>query len=105
MKRLSEAEYLATLAEPMKRVPEETNAPFDFWEYFDAIPKSDFENNEDIGSVTYVWNHPDGRYQHVLIDCTDPNVFMTLVLDLTTKCVLGHRLVDLNHEYGLQRNK
>ena len=29
---------------------------------------------------------------------------MVLVLDLDTRTVLGHRLLDLNQEYGLERD-
>jgi len=29
------------------------------------------------------------------------NVFMVLVLDLGERAVIGHRLLDLNQEYGL----
>jgi hypothetical protein len=41
--QLSEAEYLATLSEPMKRLSSDAEVPFDFWDYFDAIPSADFE--------------------------------------------------------------
>lgn len=103
MKKLSEAEYLATLAEPMKRLSSDSAAPFDVWDYFDAIPQSDFEHHDcSAGSVTYVWEHPTGSFQHVLVDSEDKNVFMVLVLDIASHTVLGHRLVDLNREYGLE---
>jgi hypothetical protein len=104
MKQLSEAEYLATMAEPMKRLSADGGAPVDFWLYFDCSPAADFEQHDcSAGSVTYVWEHPAGRYQHVLVDCEDKNVFMVLVLDVHSREVLGHRLLDLNREYGLTR--
>jgi hypothetical protein len=104
MKQLSEAEYLATLAEPMKRLDSDAQAPFEFWDYFDAIPQSDFRGHDcSAGSVTYVWGHPSGRFQHVLVNSEDKNVFTVLVLDVGNCCVLGHRLLDLNREYGLTR--
>src|SRR5688572_24890648 len=104
MKQLSEAEYLATMAEPMKRLGSDAGAPFEFWDYFDAIPQSDFEGHDcSAGSVTYVWEHPTGGFQHVLVDSEDKNVFMVLVLDIPSGRVLGHRLLDLNSEYGLTR--
>jgi hypothetical protein len=104
MKQLSETEYLATMAEPMKRLASEDEAPFLFWDYFDAIPSADFEGHDcSAGTVTYVWQHPLGLFQHVLVDSEDKNVFMVLVLDLASRRVLGHRLLDLNQEYGLKR--
>jgi hypothetical protein len=53
--------------------------------------------------MTYVLQHPTGRFQHVLVDSEDKNVFMVLVLDIAGSSVLGHRLLDLNREYGLTR--
>jgi hypothetical protein len=104
MKQLSEAEYLATMAEPMKRLGSDAGVPFAFWDYFDAIPEPDFEGHDcSAGSVTYVWEHPSGSYQHVLVDSEDKNVFMVVVLDIASRSVLGHRLVDLNRKYGLTR--
>ncbi|HEX9833048.1 MAG TPA: hypothetical protein VGA66_08200 [Mycobacterium sp.] len=104
MKQLSEAEYLATMADPMKQLSADGGAPVDFWPYFDSIPPADFEQHDcSAGSVTYVWEHPTGRYQHVLVDSEDKNVFMAIVLDLHRRDVLGHRLLDLNREYGLTR--
>ena len=103
MKQLSEAEYLATIAEPMKRLPSDAEAPFDFWDYFESIPFSDFEqHNCSARVVTYVWEHPTGCYQHVLVDSENKNVFMVVVLAISNQKVLGHRLLNLNQEYGLE---
>jgi hypothetical protein len=105
MKQLSEAEYLATVEVPMKRLAADAEPPFELWDYFDAIPQSDFEGHDcSAGSVTYVWEHPTGRYQHVLVSSEDKNVLMVLVLNIVRRSVFGHRLLDLNNEYGLTRN-
>jgi hypothetical protein len=102
MKQLSETEYLATMAEPMRRLSPDDGAPFPFWDYFDAIPSADFDGHDcSAGSVTYVWEHPMANFQHVLIDSEDHNVFMVLVIDMAACQVLGHRLLDLNQEYGI----
>ena len=88
----------------MKQLPSHAETPFPFWPYFDAIPSVDFEGHDcSEGAVTYVYEHPNGNYQHVLVNSEDKNVFMILVLDLTSRSVLGHRLLDLNQEYGLER--
>jgi hypothetical protein len=99
--QLSETEFLATMAEPMKRMSSDGNSPVKFGDYFDAIPTSDFCGHDcSSGSVTLVWEHPKGLYQHVLINSEDKNVFMVIVLDLANRTVLGHRLLDLNKLYG-----
>ena len=76
--------------------------PFDFWPYFDSIPAADFEGHDcSAGAVTYVYRHPSGRFEHVLVDSEDRNVFMVLVLDRDAQTVVGHRLLDLPRLYGL----
>jgi hypothetical protein len=100
---LSQAEFLATLGEPMTAVSPGEDAPFDLWPYFEAIPAADFEGHDcSEESVTNVIREPSGRYVHVLVNSEDPNVFMVLVLDLSIGRVYGHRLLDLNREYGLE---
>ncbi len=86
----------------MKLLSEAAEAPFGFWDYFEAIPLEDFAgHNCSAGEVNYVWEHPEGRFQHVLVNSEDKNVSMVLVLDLLNRQVPGHRLLDLNEEYGL----
>jgi hypothetical protein len=101
MAMLSEAEFKATFALPMKRLPLEAEPPFDFWPYFDSIPGNDFAGHECHGDVTYVWEDAVGRFQHVLFNSEDANVFMALVLDVHSQAVMGHRLLDFNELYAL----
>ncbi len=100
MKKLTQDEFLATLAAPMIEVPLDAPPPFEFWNYFDEIPKADFDGL-DCGdeSVTYAWNHPDGTFQHVLVDSNRENAFMVLVLDLKKNRVYGHRVLTVSDEY------
>ena len=102
MKRLSESDFQVTFAAPMQRLRGEAAPPFDFWPYFDAIPPADFEGYDcAAGRVTHVYRHPGGRYEHVLVDSSDPDVFMVLVLDRQARQVVGHRLLNLPALYGL----
>jgi hypothetical protein len=103
MPLLSREEYLTTLHSPMSRVMADESPSIDFWTYFDAIPAKDFEGFDcSAGEVTYAWRDATGRYEHVLVNSTEPNVFMALILDRTNMCVIGHRLLNLNFEYGLR---
>ncbi len=75
----------------MQRVPVDAKPPCDFWNYFEKIPTSDFEGYDcSAGSVSYAWKDPSGRFQHVLIDSPDKDVFMVIVIDLEYLAVLGH---------------
>src|SRR5262245_31898610 len=101
--RLSEAEYSDAFQAPMRRVTADEGPPFDFWPYFHFIPKADFEGHDcTAGKVHWVYQHPAGRYEHVLVSSENKNIFMVLVLDRKDRVVVGHRLLDLIKEYGLE---
>lgn len=86
----------------MLRVGSDETAPFDFWDYFNAIPEVDFKGCDcSDGSVDYVYRDEGGQYEHVLINSNRQSLYMVLVLDLANARVVGHRLLDLNDEYGL----
>jgi hypothetical protein len=97
----SEDQFKATLGSPMKRLSSGAEPLFDFWHYFDAIPDDDFSGHRCVGDVTYVWEDPTCRFQHVLFNSQDVNDFMVLVLDVSTRSVTGHRLLNINALYGL----
>lgn len=102
MPRLSKEEYLATFGRPMQNAKPGDEPPFDFWDYFDQIPPSDFEEYDcSEGEVDIVYREPTGRFEHVLVKSDVQNVFMVLVLHRQEHNVVGHYLLNLNQEYGL----
>ncbi|MEU7997315.1 hypothetical protein AB0B83_18535 [Micromonospora sp. NPDC049060] len=104
MRLLTAEEFTATIGTPPAPVDVDESAPFDFWPYFDAIPREDLGGHDfSDEEVTHVWQMPDGTHQHVLIACDTPNVFLALVLDLRTASVAGHHVLDLNQIYGLSQ--
>jgi len=102
MKRLSKTEFKATFGNPMTRQREKAEPPFDFWPYVNSLPKEEFGKFDfSDGQVDYAYRDASGRYEHVLVNCEDKNVFLVLVLDLETRDVYGHRVLNLNEEYAL----
>ncbi|MBK1833957.1 hypothetical protein [Roseibacillus ishigakijimensis] len=104
MKKLDEAAFRKTSGgSGMIRVKINEGPPFDFWPYVEAIPEEDFNGYDcSEGRVEWVWRSEDSRFEHVLISTAeDVNVFMAVVLDRTHSVVVGHRLLDLNTEYGV----
>jgi hypothetical protein len=84
-------------------MPAEEGPPFDFWPYFDLIPEADFEGHDcSAGKVRWVYQDPTARYEHVLVSSENKDIFMVLVLDRKNGVVLGHRLLNLLKEYGLE---
>lgn len=101
MRRLTEDEYKSTMSQP-RRVGLEEEPPFDFWQYFDDIPRDDWDGHDfSAGTVSYAYEMSGGRWQHVLVESPDKNVNLVLVLDLVEHQVHGHHLLDLNRLYGL----
>jgi hypothetical protein len=99
---LTADEYRATMGSQPRAVGQDDAPPFDFWPYFADIPVEDFGGHDfSAGEVTNAWITQVGSFEHVLIRCDTPNVFLVLVLDLRATTVMGHHLLDLNELYGL----
>ena len=103
MPLLSREQFIATIGDSRSRATEEDEPPFDFWPYFKRIPLADFEGHDCSARVVErAWRMSPQPYEHVLVNSEDQNVFMVIVLDCQAGVVYGHRLLDLNHEYGLE---
>ena len=106
MKLLSEPEYRATFGPRMVRAGPDEAPLFDFWPYFEAIPQADFEGFDcTAGQVHWVYRDSEGKYENVLVSSQDKNVFMALILDRGAQTVIGHRLLNLRREYGLDEEE
>lgn len=93
MKKLSQDEFKATISEPHNI--EIGDPVFDFWDYVEAIPESDYEGHYcSEGDVYKVYRMKGNNFEHVLIYSTSPDVFMALVNNLDKKEVVGHCLLD-----------
>ena len=102
VRRLTESEFKATMADGAGRVSENDGPPFDFWPYFDSLPRSEWQGHDfSEGRVSDAYVMPSGRWEHVLVACQDTNVKLVLVLDRDLGEVEGHYLLDLAQVYGL----
>jgi hypothetical protein len=102
MPLLDESEFRATFNAPMARTEADEPPPFDFCAYFESIPRADFCGHDcSAGRVECVYRDALGRFEHVLVNSEDRNVFMVLVLDRQGRKVVGHYLLDLPSLYGL----
>jgi hypothetical protein len=102
MHRISDKEWPEYFAEPMQQLSEDAEPLFDFWPYVERIPAGDFKGFDcSSGQVGYAYRHPAGKYEHVLINSDDRNVFMVIVLERDTLSVVGHRLLHLGELYGV----
>ena len=97
---MTETEFLSTMGDSQP-ADLDGEAPCDFWAYFDALPETvsrDFDDEQVFSSHVTCG----GLWQHILLgSLVTPNVFLVIVVDLTTRTVRGHRVLNLNNQYGL----
>src|ERR1700682_1433983 len=106
MALLTERDYKSTMTGPMTLVnPDDVDfRPVPLGSNTDAIPPGDLKGYDFSERDTHaVYRDPTGRYVHVLVAATAPNVFLVIVVDEPAQAVHGHFLLDLNKEYGLSR--
>ncbi len=93
---LTDDAFRSTMAEPMKAPPavgfsENCN----IWQYIEAIPDkqlSGFSLGEKI-RVEVVYRTGDLKYDHVLIPTLTANVYLVIVIELSSNSVFGHHLL------------
>ena len=100
--KLSRPSFLAYHSDPMRPVAQSAEPVLDFWPYYEAIPDADFEGYERRGTVCNAYREGTGRFEHILVNTNDRNVFMVLIVAIDPKAVVGHHLLNLNREYGLE---
>jgi hypothetical protein len=101
-RELSAAEFAACFDEPMLDVTddEDSDLDIDIWPYVDALdPKS--LGVESFDDVDRVYQDARGRYDQIIIETDRPDIFLVVVVDIEARSIHGHRLLDLNVEYGL----
>jgi hypothetical protein len=100
---LTTDQFSATFGGRMIRIDPEGSPPCDIWSYFDRIPEKDFERHDcSEGTITNIWENGPGTFQHILVNTEDPDIFMVVVVELSSASVMGHHLLDLKKEYGLE---
>lgn len=101
--KLTADQFSETFGAPMVRISPLATPPCDIWLYFDRIPEGDFEGHDcSEGAVDHVWENASGTFQHILVSSEDPDVYMVIVIEPASASVVGHRLLDLKREYGLE---
>lgn len=101
-RQLTKNEYSATFTSKMHDVTETAQPVVDIWPYVESVPASDLEEHTIYDNfVEVVYQSDDDAFQHVLVMTKTKNVYFVVVIDLVHVSIYGHRLLDLNREYGL----
>jgi hypothetical protein len=102
-RELTREEYLATFAEPMRRLEAgESYKPVRLTEYVREVIGG-FDPPVTLAGlqIQHVYLNGDQSFSHVVIHFGRPNVSLVVVVDCDREAVHGHHLLDLNREYGL----
>jgi hypothetical protein len=98
---LSHEEFEACFAEPMRDVTGSAEAVVDIWPYMDGLDMGAL-GIPSLDDVHYVYRDAQDRFDQVLIGTGRFNTLLIVVVDRQARTVLGHRLLDLNEEFGRQ---
>lgn len=100
----SEAEFLATFVSPMRDVTGACGDLVDLWGYLDPLLNLSYPAAEKDGwewRVAFVRQSADGRFQHIAVPVPRENTYMVVVVDVPSRAISGHHLLDLGEKYGL----
>jgi hypothetical protein len=101
-RQLTEGEFKATMTPKMQNATETATDVLDIWPYVASVPAADLEGHSVYDRfVEVVYRSDDDLFDHVLVMTMTKNVFLAVVIDLAHASIYGHRLLDLNQEYGL----
>jgi len=102
-KQLTETEFRNTFGNKMTNVTETAEPIVDIWSYVEELAKENIVNNYVYENklVETVYRNDISTFDHILLPTNDPNIFITLVVDLTNEVILGHIKLDLSQKYGL----
>ena len=104
-KELTETEFRNTFGNGMTDITQmEIDEPIDIWDYVKHLTE-----NQTVDQIVYekelvenVYRNDLKTFDHILLPTENQNVFLTIVVDLKNKKVFGHKILDLNKEYGIE---
>jgi len=102
LRQLTEAEFEATFATPMRNVTQSAREIVEIWPYAEAAIARDFPDAHTCNwDAEYVYEDPSARWQHILINTEMPNAYLVIVVEVASKSIVGHHFLNLNRKYGL----
>lgn len=101
VRHLSQQEFDACFAAPMRDVTSTADPQADIWPYVDGLDL-DTLGIPSVGDVHHVYRDGLDRFDQVLIGTGCFNTFLVVVVDRGLKAVHGHRLLEVGKIYGRQ---
>jgi hypothetical protein len=101
-RRLNKDDFKATTTPKMHDVTKSATDVLDIWPYVQLVPLADLEGHAIYYQfIECVYRSDDDRFDHVSVMTLTKNVYLVVIVDLVHGSFHGHRLLDLNKEYGL----
>jgi hypothetical protein len=100
-KQLTETEFRNTFGNKMTDVTQSAEPVVDIWDYVEELVKQKLVDKYvyEKNLVETVYRNDTSTFDHVHLPTNDPNIFTTLVIDLTKENIYGHIKLDLNQKY------
>ncbi|WAC02964.1 hypothetical protein N7U66_04865 [Lacinutrix neustonica] len=102
---LTEIEFKKTFGNGMTDITEtEIDEPIDIWNYVKKLTENQIVNRivYEKELVEKVYRNDLKTFDHILLPTEKQNLFLTIVVDLEKKEIFGHKILDLNMEYGTE---
>jgi hypothetical protein len=96
---LSDGEFRACFAAPMRDITLEAEAVVEIWPYVDSLDLNAL-GLPHLDDVQHVYRDAADRYDQILIGTGRLNTLLVVVIDLAARTIHGHHLLDLNAVYG-----
>ena len=73
----------------------------DIFPYIESIPDIDLKSHRIYDEfIEHVWHGQEKRFDHVMVMTKTKNVYLVVVIDSKNDRIHGHKLLNLNEEYG-----
>jgi hypothetical protein len=98
LRELTEAEFLGTFSEPMRRLGIDEDGPVQIslrTYVAGVIDALALDTTVEATEIHQVYVGHDQRYTHVVFNYGEPNRFVVVVVDNAERAVFGHRLLVL----------
>ena len=102
---LSTDQFRSTMASGMSLLNATATPAADIWPYVELLVRDDLVSeyvykNQLVESVYRAINE---AFDHVLLPTSSKNVFIIIVVDINHAQVTGHHRLDLEKEYGIEK--
>jgi hypothetical protein len=99
---ITQEDYEHTLASGMIDVTNKAESIVDIWPYVELLVKQNLALSYVCKKqlVEKVYRSADNKHDHVVLPTDDQNNFIVLIIDLNSKTILGHHILNLAKLYS-----